>query len=362
MKRSKAGFSLIELMISLVIMAVAVAATASVVVTMMSMTRNAENYTEDMDRARMGGRELVKAIEATGLMTPGGLWVNTATGPLLINPMFGIDGTTGAGFRSTGGAPAVAGPDDLWIITPSRNAFREGCVDPGAGVAVTKTVTGGMLTVQCPTVLTTFGVGDFLVAANSRTGALLTPPLVLATAGPNATIGYAEQGVANYAPAPAPGEGFTKGDLVYGVSIFHYAIKPDPVTTRPRLTRHRGMLGTELTTNRPFVEDPAFGDEVVQDYVEDMQVSFGVENLTTHAVTFQDALAPEFNPAVAVRSVRINVVAVGRLRDLATDGSNTVALTQLPVENHVPPTVNDGFRRVLFTQRLELPNAAPENL
>jgi prepilin-type N-terminal cleavage/methylation domain-containing protein len=74
MKRSSAGFSLIELMVSIAIMAVAVAATASVIVTLMSMTRNAENYTEDMDRARMGGLELVKAIEAAGLMTPAGLY------------------------------------------------------------------------------------------------------------------------------------------------------------------------------------------------------------------------------------------------------------------------------------------------
>jgi|GEM_PF-1266064 len=366
--KNRRGFSLIELMVSVVIMAVAVAATASVVVTMMSLTRNAENYTDDLDHARMGGTAIGRVVESAGLMTPDGLLINTGTGPMMINPIFGIDGTTGAGFRAGGAAVAVTGPDDLWVVTPHRNALREGCVDPGAGVAISRTTLGGVLTVQCPAVITTFTAADYLVASNSRTGALLSPPLVLSTVGANATIGYAEQAVANYSPAPPPGEGFTRGDLVYGVTLFHYSIKPSPFSAgRPALVRHRGMLGTEATTNRPFVEDPAFGDEVVQDLVEDMQVSFGMQNNTGGAITYQASLAPDFNPALTLRSVRINVVAVGRLRDLAVDGDRVVPLRPLVVENHSPPgaaltAAGDGFRRVLYSQRLELPNAAPENL
>ncbi len=366
--KNRRGFSLIELMVSVVIMAVAVAATASVVVTMMSLTRNAENYTDDLDAARQGGTALGRVVESAGLMTPGGLRVNTGSGPLLINPIFGIDGTTGAGFRAGGGPPAVTGPDDLWVVTPNRNSLREGCVDPGAGVVISRTTAGGVLTVQCPTIITSFGAGDFLVASNSRTGALLSPPLVFSTAGANATIGYAEQAVVNFSPAPPPGEGFTRGDFVYGVTLFHYSIKPSPFQAgRPALVRHRGMLGTEPTTNRPFVEDPAFGDEVVQDLVEDMQVSFGMQAINTDVITYQTSLAPDYNPALTLRSVRINVVAVGRLRDLAVDGDKVVPLRPLVVENHSPPGAalgvpGDGFRRVLYTQRLELPNTAPENL
>ena len=158
MKLSRSrGFTLIELMVSVAITAIAIAATVSVIITLSSMTRNAENFGDDADRARSAGGALAKAIEASGLMTPGGLYINTASGPMLSNSVFGIDGTTGAGFRTAGGAaPVVTGPDDMWVITPHRNAFRQGCTDVGAGVAVAKTVANGVLTVQCPTVLTTF--------------------------------------------------------------------------------------------------------------------------------------------------------------------------------------------------------------
>ncbi len=363
MKRSApAGFSLIELMVSVAITAVAIAATISVVISLTSMTRNAENYSDDVGRARTGATNLTRAIEGTGLMTPGGLWVNTATGPTLINTIFGIDGTTGAGFAAGGAAPVVTGPDDLWVITPDRNAFREGCVDKGAGVSLNKTVATGVLTVQCPTAIATFAVTDFLVAANATTGALLSPPLVLGLAGTTATIGYAEQAVSGYSAAPPPGEGFTKGDLVYAVNVFHYAIRNNPMTSRPALIRHRGMTGTEPVTKRPFVEDPAYSDEVIQDYVEDLQVSFGLENPGTGAITFQPSLAPAFNAGAPLRSVRINVVVMGRQRDLANDATRTFPLTPLTVDNHVASTTADGFRRVLFTQRIEVPNAAPGNL
>jgi prepilin-type N-terminal cleavage/methylation domain-containing protein len=368
------GFSLVELMVSVVIMAVAIAATLSVVLSLSTMTHNAELYGDDDDRARMAATHMQRAIEGIGLFTPAGIWVNGgATTPTLISPVFGHDGTTGGG-QATGGSLTVTADktDDLWMVVPDRNAFREGCVDTGAAVSVTKTQAGGTgaLVTQCLGAITTFATTDTLVAANSTTGALLSPPLVFATSGANGTIGFAEQAVGNFAPAPTPGVGFGVSDVVYRVQVYHYSIKVNPQTGRPGLCRHLGIVGLETgalaALKRPFLEDPAQGDDFVMDYIEDMQVKYLFDNPAAPGdpaqYTVADSMPPNFNTATPLRSVRVSLVGVGLRRDHDTSGGNGVALGPLPVENNTVVGPNDGFRRTLYVQRLELPNIAPGNL
>jgi prepilin-type N-terminal cleavage/methylation domain-containing protein len=367
--KAQRGFTLIELMISAALMVVAVAAAGVLLIAASSMARNAQNYSDDSDNARMAGEALAKVIQSAGLLTPGGIWVNAGpAAPTLINPVFGIDGTSGAG---TGGAHAAAatadGSDDLWVVVPDANALREACKDSGAGVMVTASKASGPLAVHCNSAITTFDTNDTLLATNSSTGAILSPPLSFPMVGGWATIKFKEDATSNYSDSvKGSPTGFTAGDMVFRVQLMHYFIKADS-SGRPGLFSHRGVVGDDSGTGRMLTDDPDTTDALVQDNVEDLQVSYRFDpagNGNPLTYTAQDFLKPEYDAANPLRSVRVNIVAVSKLSDLDTQGSRNQSLKPPAlVENHDRSTAAaDGYRRSLYTRRLELPNTAPGNL
>jgi type II secretory pathway pseudopilin PulG len=370
---ARRGFTLVEALVASAVLMAAIAAASTVMITASSLTRNAENASEDFDHARLAGDQLAREIQSAGLLTPGGLYIST---PGSLNfPLYGIDGVAPYP-GSTGGAPRNAPSDDLWLIVPDRNAMREPCVDPGAGLPVTVAAASGPLTVQCPPAgaITTFNATDFLVAANlsARTGALLSPGLVFGTN----TIQYAEQAVANFSDAPPPsGTGFQVGDMVFRATPWHYFTLPIPASGNTPawvgLFRHRGLAQTDPSTGSPLRDDPAYKDQLVQVGVEDLQIAFGMDDNPLHPNSgdpqqyqFQAGLPPAFNGSLGLRTVRLSIVARSRqtVQDVGGLGKTVTqkglgAGSGITVENHT--IAPDGYQRAVYTRRLELPNLTP---
>jgi prepilin-type N-terminal cleavage/methylation domain-containing protein len=364
------GFTLIELMISITVMLFAIVAASTVIVTAGTMTRNADNASDDFDHARLAGEILTRDIQSAGLMTPGGVFIGATTSQNF--PLWGEDGN---GTGAAPPAPVSPGTDDLWIIVSDRNALRNPCVDMGAALPIQTAVASGPLTVQCSTgnLANAFNTTDFLVAANSRTGALLT---VTGLAFP--TISYAEQGVPNFSDAPPPGSGFSVGDMVYHATPWHYFVKVIPAigsqVAWSGLYRHRGLVAAD-PLGRPLSDDPVYNDELVQVGVEDLQVAYGFDATNTGdpaqytygtptGAPTDYSLPPGFNAATPIRTVRLTVVARSQQSRHETGGSQQQVQSSglgagggLQVENHLIPA--DGFQRAVYSRRLELPNLTP---
>jgi type II secretory pathway pseudopilin PulG len=368
----RGGFTLIELMTAMVVMIIAVTAATAVMISAVSMTRNADNASDDFDHARLAGEQLTREIQSTGLMAPAGIFIGTVASQNF--PLYGADGN---GTGPLPPAPVQAGTDDLWLIVTDRNALRDPCKDRGAALPISVAAMSGSINVQCVTgdVNSAFNLTDFLVAANSRTGALLT---VTALAG--TTVQYAEQTVANFSDAPPPGKGYSVGDLVYHVTPWHYFVKVMPATgTFPPWTglyRHRGTVQADAL-GRPLSDDPAYQDELVQVGIEDLQVAYGIDaNNTGDPAQYaygnptgaptDYGLPPPFSAATPLRTVRLTVVARSQQVRADTGGNTSGAGIKsvglgagggLQVENHLIPA--DGFQRAVYSRRLELPNLTP---
>ena len=372
-RRGQRGFTLVEALIASTIFIITVVAATTVMVTASSLTRNAQNSSDEFDYARLAGEQISHQLQSAGLLTPGGIYIGSATS--LNFPLFGVDGLAPyAG--SVGGPPRNPPSDDLWIIVPDRNAMREPCVDPGAALPITVAAASGQLNVQCPSggTIGTFKPTDFLVAANlsAKTGALLSPGLTFGTS----TIQYAEQSVPNFSDAPPPaGTGFQVGDMVFRATPWHYFTLPiAAVGSSPAWTglyRHRGLAQTDPGTGTPLRDDPAYGDELVQLGIEDIQVAYGMDNNPLHPNSgdplqyqFQAGLPAGFNASAGLRTVRLTLVARSRQTVQEIGGSGKTQTTQglgangvINVENHT--IAADGYQRAVYTRRLELPNLTP---
>lgn len=338
--KTRNGFTLIELMVSVVVMVVAIAAASAVLIAASTFTRNTKNQSDNFDVARLGGSSLEKSVTSAGLFTPGGIYVNVGASPTLISPVYG----------TSGGAAAT---DELWAIEPDPNALREPCVDPGAMMPVV--ADGGTVALNC-TATPTLNSSDFLVDSNLTTGALLTPPLTVTA-----------NSIASAEPASwgnPPGSGYKQGDVVFRVTPWHYFIKVDDTTGRLALMRHRAKLGTSALA--PLMDDDAYNDEVVQPYVEDLQVTYGVSNVTNADPSLYaevQTLPAAYNPAAVPKTVRISLVAISRQTKQDSSGSGpNLSLVPLLLEDHTTAGVADGYQRAVYVRRLELTNMSPGTL
>jgi prepilin-type N-terminal cleavage/methylation domain-containing protein len=408
------GFTLIELMLSVAILAVVTTMAGAIVVAGVFLSRNSQAVADADDTARLAAESIAGAIRSSGLYAPGGLytWSGSAT-PTQIYPVFGLDGTTGNGTGSgTGVVKTVDGSDDLWVVVPDPNSLRQSCQVAGSQVALlAATPTANpVLTVQCTAAMAPsppgiFNVGDLLVASNGKTGAMMTTT-AFSTAGNWATITFAESvhGSAFSDSPPPSGVGFQKGDVIYRATAIHYFIMPNPNLPAPN-TNRKGLymqVGTILTdtagdaltggtgTGRPF-SDPATPPVLVDNFVEDLQLAFGFDttgNGDPSTYFWQYGCPPEYanGPNTSsttgagapgavpgsLRSVRISVVSTSYQTQRDTSG-NAIAkdsfLMPQTVENHCygaapcsPAVTTDGYWRTVYTKRVELPNVAIGNL
>ncbi len=362
---SRRGMTLVETLIVSVLASIIVAAAAALLLAGGRVVHNTEHASDSHDAARLAGEAIMSKVREAGAGAPGGLWVLRGGVPVRTNPIFGRDGTTGAG--TAGNVRTPDGSDDLWLVLPDPNYMGEPCTTTpggqptGAAVPVARAGTGA-LQVNCTASLR---LGSLHVASNMTTGALLTVDgLVPESPGTPGQVTYAEQGVAGFSNAPEKG-GFQRGDWVYPVRLVHFFLATNPETGRSALYRAEGRLASDAL-GRPYSDVPTSAPELVQDFVEDFQVVFGfdttgLENADTYS--WQHGLESEFKPGL--RTVRVSVVATGR--NPRKDSQSAVVLSDdkpIRAENNVRPAtvVADGFYRSLFTRRLELPNLAAASL
>ncbi|RKG95391.1 PilW family protein [Corallococcus carmarthensis] len=355
------GMTLLETMIAAALATIILAAATALLLAGGRVVHNTEHVADSHDNARLAGETLLSAVRQAGAGMSEGLWVVSSGTPLRINPLFGGDGA-GTGVlaaTTTGNVPGTNGSDDLWLVVPDRNYLGRNCA-PGAAMTVVKPGTGA-LQVNCVGAPSGAAPANpMLVASNMKSAALLTQTSVTSTP-PTATVNYQETAVPGFSNAPHKG-GFQRGDLVYPVRLLHFFIGTNANNGRKALMRAEGKPASDVS-GRPFMD---MGDPVVvQDYVEDFQVAFGIDATNTGDPTrydFQHGLKPEFTPGL--RSVRVSVVATGRTP--RRDTRNEAVLSEdlpLSVENHTPATVPaDGYFRSLFSRRAELPNLASASL
>ncbi|RKH12430.1 prepilin-type N-terminal cleavage/methylation domain-containing protein [Corallococcus praedator] len=357
------GMTLLETMVASALATIILAAAAALLLAGGRVVHNTEHVGDSHDHARLAGEALLSAVRQAGAGMSEGLWVVSAGVPQRINPVFGGDGA-GTGLlaaTTAGNVPGTEGTDDLWLVVPDRNYLGRDCA-PGAAMTVVQPGTGSLQVNCVGTPSSAPAANAMLVASNMKSAALLTQATVVSSP-PTATVNYLETGVPGFSNAPHKG-GFQRGDLVYTARLLHFFIAPNPATGgRKALMRAEGLPATDAS-GRPFMD---MGDPlVVQDFVEDFQVAFGVDATNSgdpSSYVFQDGLSPEYTPGL--RSVRISVVATGR--NPRRDTQNQAVLAEdlpIAVENHTPPAgaTADGYFRSLFSRRAELPNLASASL
>ncbi len=333
-RRRSRGVTLIEVVvaagISVTVMAIALAVVGSGV----RLARQGEQTVASNTAARTGMEMLLRDLRAAGIA--GGYFVTEPGGvPFRINSIF-----TQAG---------AGGTDDLWLVVPRPRAMQADCAAAGSG-AVVAASGSGTLTVNCTGMLSTT---DVLAVTNFTTGALIS-----GVSFPSSTsITFAQSATPNFSSAPQKG-GFQRGDMVLPVDIIRYSIRTNTITNRPELVRSRGTLASPMSAAAPFTTNPL---TVIEDRfpdVEDLQVAFGTG--TAPGLTFTSGHSVLSNGA-APSAVRISVVGISP-RPILNDQLVPQEFRPVAVEDHVPGTAIDGYRRSVYRRRVELTNMNPVTL
>jgi hypothetical protein len=350
---------MVEVMISLGMVIIAMAAASSLLVSSGNLLRNAQEIADSNDAARLGGERVVGALRIAGMGGTSGIWVAYNGTPYKINAVFGYDGTTGAGYN--GGGANANGYDELWVVTPTTTALGQGCTGTGGSSVVLNSGIGMALSVTCTSSFSITTPQQPLLVSNLNSAALITPTTILA-AGPftAGSIAYTESGI-NLSDSPEHG-GFQKGDLVYGARVYHFYV--GATSTSTGLYQAQALPGTDASRPGIPFKDVSGTAQVMQDHIEDFQVAFGLDTSllgNPDNYVFQPGLLPNYVPTL--RAVRITMVSIGKQAQKTNNNhaeSNYVALT---AENHVPlATTKVGYRRSVYRRRVEVLNLALNQL
>ena len=362
MKKSP-GFTLIEMMVSTLILVMAIAAVSMIVVASGRVMSNAESTGDSGQASRHAGEVVVNWTRLAGLGAGNQMMTNLNGNPSVVYPIFGTDSTTG--------------PDELWMVVPSKNAAAESCVVRGAPtyLALAAPVGAGSFTVACigagpPQ---TFQINDLFMVTNLNAGSALFQIQSLALSTPPVLNVY--NPIAGITDNP-PVSGFASGEMVYPVRVIHFFVGTDPLS--PGHT-HLFLEDGQLSFNNPInpFKSVANTKTLVQEDIEDFQVAYGFDTVAglgnPDGYQFQQGLPPvQLAAKNNLRALRISVVArTSKQLRTTEDGTsvNGVGLIggtlPMTVENHVPVLPGgrgDGFGRTLYFRRVELPNLQPINL
>lgn len=356
MKRSR-GLTIIEMMIALAIAVSVIAVAMGLVVFGFSKARDSDVVSDSNNYARLAGEFIAANVRNAGMGSGGGVYLNNAGAPMLVNPIYGADNlvTNAAGNN-------VNGSDDLWIIVPDKNATMDNCSKRGAYVSVIANGTGPLSIMPWPgsPCVHSLSNGDNLLVTNLNSSALLTS-IQIDSPGPN-QINYAESVISGFSDAPSHG-GFHIGDLAFRAQLIHYYLDLDPMTNRLALYSASGRIGADFL-GRPLI-DMTGTPQIVQRYIEDFQVVYWLDpNLTNDPSKYVDqhGLTPPFQ--TGLRAVEIYVVSTTRQNLLDANAKVMMNSATAPrsIANHVVAATPDGFRRSIYSRRVEIPNLMTSNL
>ncbi len=377
--RTEGGFTLIEVMISIVIASVIVAAGYTILTTTQKATISNERAIGTQQNIRVAMEVIAKDIKQAGFGMP--LAPNTPVGGALGNC---AAGGVNAAIRPVDNNPAIpltavndTGADSISLVVPRTN--------PANGVYLgwvlaSAAPTGGAGTFNTIT-LTAQAVGEMAAegmvnGSYISLGGVVTVPV---TASAGATINL---GTPTYAPI-----NFPIGTQVYLLQCVTYQVAtPAQVLITPTLCGGAGFAGPCLTRTVNSGTAAAPPTSLV-DGVEDLQIAYACDgcnaainggvadgviddwnaNGTFDVADFQTNRVwaiGTFDPAT-IRLVQINIVARQTAIDQGTgEGIQAGALsTPLQISDHLPsndagyvPAAYQSFRRRFLTRTVDTRN------
>jgi prepilin-type N-terminal cleavage/methylation domain-containing protein len=355
-RAQRRGITLIELVVAMAVMLVAVAAATTLMVAAVRMARDRTGNVEAAERARLASAEMLENLERTGLGSWFQLTVNIGGTAQQIMPIYTLDNQTRSMTGAWGTTTFIA--DEIWMVTPSRLAMGEPCWDTGAKVPLTAGQAGNNVTVACTAGFANYtGAGHFVMMFSGQgTGkaGLLSSPTI-------------SSGSVIASPDGTVVTGFGASDSLVGVQVLHYYIAPNPMDRDPNGAPHpalfRGYGQLTGVASAPFQDAASPGPVPEIPDVEDLEVAAMIDTTGTKDPTqyaFDAGLPPQ--PTLAfpqvLKSMRVTLVSRSHLASRDGNQASNVnqAFVPLTVENHVSTGIPDGYQRVTFTRRVELPN------
>jgi type IV pilus assembly protein PilW len=369
------GFTLIELMISIVISSVIVAAGYTVLTTTHKATISNERAVGTQQNIRVAMELLARDIKQAGFGMP--MAPNTPVGGTAGNCATGATGTTTAAIRPVDNNSAIpltavndTGADTISLVVPRTNSTNGAITGwvlasaaPSAGAGSFTTIT---LTSTAVTEMVTEGMANGSGAYVSLGGVLTVP--VTSSSGATITLGSP-----TYAPI-----NFSAGTQVYLLQCVTYSVATGAAAC--------GSAGPCLTRTVDSGTAPAVTTSLV-DGVEDLQFAYACDGCnTTIKAGIPDGVIDDFNgnntfdvadfqtnrvwafgtfdPAT-IRLAQINIVARQTAIDQGTgEGIQAGALsTPLQVSDHLPSNdagyaaaTYQSFRRRFLTRTVDTRN------
>jgi prepilin-type N-terminal cleavage/methylation domain-containing protein len=307
MRRSERGFTLVELMISLVMFSFAIAGILSVAVSMAQGAREQRQAVGTQDAARAAMDFLADAIRSASPAV--------ATGA--IEDFASCKKTAFAVVNST------TGPDQLDLV------FASGGVVTATSAAFAAYTAGSITVVDASQI----AVGDGLIVTDGTTG-----HLIVVSAITGSTLTYTP---AACVPTTFPGTGYPANSLVI------------------RGLRARFSVGTfdgmpNILLMDPDADGPATAVPLAEN-IGDFQVALGMDvdgNGSIGATEWQYSPAFVGPPIATIRAIRISVIAQTASQLMG----RTAAFLRPAAEDHPAATTADNYPRRLLTSTVEVRN------
>jgi type IV pilus assembly protein PilW len=385
---SERGFTLIELMISLVISSVIVAAGYTILTTTSKATISNERAVGTQQNIRVAMETLARDIKQAGFGMPKA--PNTPVGGTAGNCATGVTGMTSAGIRPVDNNSAIplnavndTGADTISLVVPRTNPTNGAVLGwvltspaPSAGAGSFTTIT---LTASAVSEMVAEGMANGSGAYVSLGGVLTLP--VTSSSGATITLGSPTYAPINFPGSLVPG----LGTQVYLLQCVTYQVAtPAQVLITPNLCG--GSAGPCLTRTVDSGTAPTITTSLV-DGVEDLQFAYGCDgcngtinsgipnniiddfngNNTFDVADFQTNRVwafGTFDPAT-IRLAQINIVARQTAIDQGTgEGIQAGTLsTPTQVSDHLPSNdagynaaTYQSFRRRFLTRTVDTRN------
>jgi prepilin-type N-terminal cleavage/methylation domain-containing protein len=327
MKRSQGGFTLIELMVSLVVFSFAIAGVLAVAVSMSQGYRDQRANVSAEGAARVPMDFLADAIRQSSPAAPTGIIVDATESTCPTTAFNFVDNTTA--------------PDELDVIYAS-----------GAVVTSTRTqFTPGTSTTVDVTDPSQLAQNDYIVISDESQGHYYK---IASISGNTLTL---TGSCANQLPA---GGAYGIGSLVIRAQHALFYIANVDSTGVPGLWMNpapTGVHATDITAGQPLAEG-----------IEDMQIAAAIDTTNTASTPMTELgagagddswlgnVAGETTPALSasstLRAVRVTLIA----RTTNQYIGNTTSFTRPAAENRAAGTTNDNYRRRVLKAIVEVRN------
>jgi type II secretory pathway pseudopilin PulG len=366
-RRRARGSTLVELMVSMVILGFVLSATMGVLIAMNNSSARVTAVSNTQEAARGALDSLSADIRSAGLgMATGLVGVATAASSTSRVPVI-FSGPDYTIFEPTGARTLVT--NSIFIV--SSDPATVGIPADGSGMqgVVLNATIGSPLVVGC------FNSAGASVSCGGSSGLIGSgapyPPLIVGDfrsavylrptnyqlIGSTGTLQYAEQSFNAFSPDPKAPFGFAPGATMSHAWVAHWYLRQDDANAPPRLYRSHPILNpAQLTCSQqtstpiyPFQDyvsgltgTDTMGVEMGAGPVESLQVRYVVDDQATDDPQKFDMVnyisSCDGYRMAQLREVRIQLVAIATLPDRTTSGSRVAVNYSTPAFEGVSAT------------------------